>query len=237
VIREEQRTDARPGGDWDTRVKDRPVRVMIVDDHPLARRGLSRLVTRSDEFDVVAEADDIEAALAEYEHVHPDLMVVDITLRSGSGIELIQKLRDRGEEVQIVVLSMHDESLYAEEALRAGARGYVNKQEASEKILEAMHRVMEGGVYLDARFADQIVRRLAQPSKSMGLSPVESLSDREREVFQMHGHGKSVKEIAAELGLSPKTIETYRENIKMKLNLRSSNELVRYAVQWLKDHP
>jgi DNA-binding NarL/FixJ family response regulator len=209
---------------------------MIVDDHPLARRGLARLVTRSEEFDVVGEADDVESALANFEEIHPDLMVIDISLKNGNGIELIHKLKARGEEVQIVVLSMHDESLYAEEALRAGARGYINKQEASEKIVEAMHRVMEGGVYLDPRFADQIVRRLAQPNKSMGLSPVESLSDREREVFQMHGDGKSVKEIAAELGLSPKTIETYRENIKLKLNLRSSNELVRYAVQWLKDH-
>ena len=209
---------------------------MVVDDHPLARRGVTRLVARDARFDICGEADDVESALEQCEKCRPDAVIVDITLRHGSGIELIQKLRERGVDAKLIVLSMHDESLYAEEALRAGATGYVNKQEAGEKIVEALHRVLEGGIYLDPRFADQIVRRLAQPSKIAGQSPVESLSDRETEVFRMHGQGMSIREIAAELGLSPKTVETYRENIKLKLNLRSSNELVRYAVQWMRDH-
>jgi DNA-binding NarL/FixJ family response regulator len=215
--------DVRTGAEDGQRA--RTVRVMVVDDHPLARRGVSRLVSRDPRFEVCAEADDVDSALKRFSEVRPDVLVVDITLKNGSGIELIQKLREHEPEVKVVVLSMHDESLYAEEALRAG-----------EKIVEALKRVLDGGVYLDPRFADQIVRRLAQPSKSAGQSPVESLSERESEVFHMHGQGLSVREIAAELGLSPKTVETYRENIKMKLNLRSSNELVRYAVQWMQDH-
>ena len=239
-IRGAEINDARAGVAHEprpaTEARSDTVRVMVVDDHPLARRGVTRLVARDRRFEVCAEADDIDSAMTRFREVRPDVMVVDITLKTGSGIDLIQRIKQEDSDLKVVVLSMHDESLYAEEALRAGATGYVNKQEAGEKIVEALNRVMEGGVYLDPRFADQIVRRLSQPNKSSSMSPVESLSEREREVFTMHGQGMSVREIAAQLGLSPKTVETYRENIKMKLNLRSSNELVRYAVQWMQDH-
>jgi DNA-binding NarL/FixJ family response regulator len=235
TIRESAIQPAREGvdsPDHAARPKVERVRVMVVDDHPLARRGVARLVDKDKRYEVIAEADDIGSALDAVEREHPDVLIVDITLKTGSGIDLIQRLRQRGDDVKIVVLSMHDESLYAEEALRAGATGYVNKSEAGDKILAAIERVLEGGVFLDPRFADQIVRRLATPSRSPMRSPVETLSDREREVFTMHGLGQSVREIAAELGLSPKTVETYRENIKRKLDLRGAPDLVRHAILW-----
>jgi DNA-binding NarL/FixJ family response regulator len=160
---------------------------------------------------------------------------VDISLKDRSGVELIKEIRARKPELPILVLSMHDESLHAERVLRAGAKGYIMKQEATEQVMNAIRRVLRGEVYLSERMASRMVNRLVAGPQNVGGSPIERLSDREFEVFQMIGHGVGPSEIAEKLGLSVKTVETHRERIKEKLNLASGSELIRYAMQYVMD--
>ncbi len=210
----------------------RKYRVMVVDDHPIVRRGLGELVADEPDLEMCGEAEDVAGALQQLETNRPDIVIVDLTLKDGHGLELIQEIKSRNEHVKMLVSSMHDETLFAERALRAGAAGYISKQESPEKIIDAMRRVLRGEVYLSDRMANRLLHRIAS-GEPVEKSPIESLSDRELEVFEMIGQGLSTKQIAGKLDLSHKTIETHREKIKAKLNLKNSTELSRHATQWV----
>lgn len=207
-------------------------RVLIVDDHPVVRRGLAELINDETDLEVCGEASDGPDALRQVEAKHPDVVVVDISLQAGNGIELIQQIKDRDERIKTLVSSMHDESLFAERALRAGAMGYVNKQEPTEKVIDAIREVLNGQVYLSARMANRLLQSVVG-GETLEQDPIGSLSNRELEVFELIGQGMTTKKIAGRLHLSPKTIETHREKIKTKLNLSNSTELSRRAVQWV----
>lgn len=209
------------------------VRILIVDDHPVVRHGLAQLLSDQPDWEVCGEADNPTDAIKAFVELQPDLVVIDISLKNGNGIELIKELKALHPEARMLVSSMHDESLFAERALRAGAMGYINKQEASEKMIEAIQQVLGGRVYLSPRMADRMLHRMIRPGDDVENSPVDSLSDRELEVFELIGHGLTTRQIAAKLHLSPKTVETYRENIKTKLNLSNGTELTCHAVQWV----
>src|SRR3954465_1841538 len=210
-------------------------KVLLVDDHPIVRQGLGQLINEEPDLSIVAEAEDFQQALSALESSQPDVAIVDISLKDRSGIELIKEIRARKPELPILVLSMHDESLHAERVLRAGAKGYIMKQEATEQVMNAIRRVLRGEVYLSEKMASRMVNRLVAGPQNVGGSPIERLSDREFEVFQMIGHGVGPSEIAEKLGLSVKTVETHRERIKEKLNLASGSELIRYAMQYVMD--
>jgi len=208
-------------------------RVMIVDDHPVVRQGLALLIDQQPDLEVCAEADSVADAFARFTECSPDLVIIDLSLKDGSGIELIKEIKARNEHARMLVSSMHDESLFAERVLRAGAKGYISKQEATGNIVEAARQVLDGRVYLSPRMSDQMLHRLVAAGDEADRSPIDSLSDRELEVFEMIGQGLTTRQIASKLDLSPKTVETYRENIKAKLNLPNGTALTRHAVQWL----
>jgi DNA-binding NarL/FixJ family response regulator len=209
-----------------------PLRVLIVDDHALVRRGLAELIDQQADLEVCGEAEDISEALDIIEREQPDFAVVDISLKDGSGLELIKQVKARYPDVRMLALSMHDEKLFAERALRAGAEGYLNKQEPAEKVIEAIRAVLDGRVYLSDEMADRVLHRLVDKDESVGESLVDTLSDRELEVLELIGRGLTTRQIANELHLSRKTIDTYRDHLKSKLQLKTANELVRYAVAW-----
>ncbi|QDT36118.1 Oxygen regulatory protein NreC [Stratiformator vulcanicus] len=206
---------------------------MIVDDHPVVRQGLAILINQQPDLEVCAEAASVGEAFKRYTEAVPDLAIIDLSLKDGSGIELIKEIRARNDQAKMLVTSMHDESLFAERVLRAGAKGYVSKQEATSDIIDACRQVLDGRVYLSSTMSDQMLNRIVSGSESGNESIVDSLSDRELEVFEMIGRGITTRQIAAKLELSPKTVETYRENIKAKLNLPNGAALTRHAVQWL----
>lgn len=206
---------------------------MLVDDHPLVRRGLSQLINGERDLVVCAEAASGEDALSMIDEARPDLVVVDIALKGINGIELIKRIRARQPDIKMLVSSMHDETLYAERALRAGARGYVNKEEAPENVIEAIRQILEGTVFLSAVMKDRLLNVMIDGGDSHEHSPVETLSDRELEVFTLIGRGLTTREVANRLHLSVKTIETHREHIRSKLRIKSSAELMRHAVQWV----
>jgi DNA-binding NarL/FixJ family response regulator len=210
----------------------RPTKVLIVDDHPLVRRGMTQLINDEPDLQVCGDAEDAATAMAQVESKRPDLVVVDISLKAGHGIELIKEIKTFDERIKMLVSSMHDEALYAERALRAGASGYINKQETPENVVAAIRVVLDGRVYLSPRMTHHMLHRVVDPGTSEQL-PVDALSDRELEVFEMIGHGKTTRGIADSLDLSVKTVETYRENIKNKFNLKNSSELTCYAVRWV----
>ena len=207
-------------------------RVLIVDDHPLLREGIARVINDQPDLIVCAEAEDRASALTIAETTHPDLAVVDITLRDQSGLELIKDFRVRFPELLILAFSVHDESVYAERALRAGARGYVMKREASEKVLEAIRTVLDGKVYTSGQVAAAILDKVTGYPAGPVRSVLDVLSDREMEVLMWIGKGYGSNQIAEQLHLSVKTVETHRANIKLKLKLSSSNELLKCAIGW-----
>src|SRR4051812_15221957 len=192
-------------------------RVVLVDDHPVVRQGLARLINDEADLTVCAEADGAAAALEVIQQLKPDLVVVDISMGGTDGIELIKDLRVRFPGLPALVLSMHDESLYAERVLRAGAKGYVMKQEAPEKVMTAIRRVLAGEVYVSEKIAGRLLKAMSGTKGPASESPLDRLSDRELQVFRLIGSGLSVREIADKLFLSVKTIETHREHIKEKL--------------------
>ena len=198
----------------------------------MMREGLGLIISTEPDLEVCGEAEDAPAALQAIEKLRPDLALVDITLRSGNGLELIKDLHLRAPEVPVLVISMHDESLYAERVLRAGGRGYIMKQEGGKKLMLAIRQVLGGGTYvseqISARILDVFSGRRAAPGAG-----VENLTDREFEVFQLIGRGIGTKEIAAKLKISVKTIEVHRVNIKHKLNIGTAPELIRHAVRWV----
>jgi DNA-binding NarL/FixJ family response regulator len=207
-------------------------RVLIVDDHPIVRRGLADLIDHQPDLEVCGEAADVAEALQVVAATQPDVVVVDLALKSGHGIELVEQIKARYDGVKMLVSSMHDEMLFAERTLRAGAMGYIAKQEPTENLLEAIHQVLRGEIYLSPRMSSRLLHHVVG-CKALEEDPIASLSNRELEVFEMIGQGLTIQQIAAKLQLSPKTIETHREKIKQKLNLKSSTELNRRAVQWV----
>jgi DNA-binding NarL/FixJ family response regulator len=210
-----------------------PKRVFIVDDHPIFRDGLAHLITRDGEFLVCGAADDSGEALTAIVRLKPELVLLDINLPSRSGLELIKDLLAVCPELAILVVSMHDEGLYAERVLRAGGRGYVMKQEGPTRMLEAMRQVVAGRVAVSPKMADKVLDRLAGRGSKQTRSPIEGLTDREFEILELIGSGRSSGEIARQFHLSPKTVDAHRANIKQKLKLRSGLELIRYAVRWV----
>jgi DNA-binding NarL/FixJ family response regulator len=207
-------------------------RIFIVDDHPIVRKGLSQLINQEADLVVCGEAPDAQSALELLKKLKPDLAIVDISLQGVDGIELIKNIRARYGNLPVLVVSMHDESLFAERALRVGARGYIMKQEAIEKMMVAIRRVLKGELYVSERVSAGIVKRFIDGKSESASSPEELLSDRELEVFQLVGQGFGTRQIAEQLHVSVKTVEAYRANIKEKLNLSSATELVKHAVHW-----
>lgn len=209
--------------------------ILIVDDHPILRSGLAQTLGEELDLAVTAEAGSAEEAMQRLEASPVDLALVDISLAGGaSGIELIKHMQERWPEVKVLVVSRHDESLYAERAIRAGARGYVMKLRAGEEIVKAVRRVLDGRIYVSEDVKDRLLMGLAAGgASSVMASPLELLSDRELEVFELTGRGLSTREIAERLHLSPKTVESYRARTKSKLDLDSATELTRHAVRWV----
>jgi DNA-binding NarL/FixJ family response regulator len=207
-------------------------KILIVDDHPLVREGLAGRIARHPQLSVCGEAADPAEALEQVKLTQPDLVIIDLALKNGHGLNLIKEIKSRFPRVKMLVSSMYDEGLYAERCLRAGALGYIHKQEMSDKVLEAIHQVLSGRVYLSAAMTERLVHLNVGGWKDAGRSPVERLSDRELQVFEMIGKGLTTRQIATKLFVSVKTVETHRENIKSKLNLETSAELSRHAVRW-----
>lgn len=208
--------------------------VLIVDDHPLVRRGLTVSFEEAIGFEVCERVASAEDAMEKLRECDPDLLVLDISLPGMSGLELMKQLRESRPELRILVVSRHDEELYAERVLRAGARGYVMKLEASDVIVEAARTILDGGVYLSDPINNRLLKNLADGDGApISQSPIEMLSDRELEVFELTGQGLTTREMAERLCVSIKTIESYRARIKSKLNLENASELMRHAVQWV----
>ena len=208
-------------------------KILVVDDHPLVRERVAELINQEPDLVVCGEAEDARQALKAVAEHKPALAIIDITLKDTYGIELIKQLKDLYPDLPTLVLSMHDESLYGERALRAGARGYLTKQEATKKVIDAIRRVLRGDIYVSDKLAGSLVRKVAGGNQqAAGGSPVDVLTDRELEVFQLLGQGLTVKEVAERLFVSAKTVEAHREHIKQKLNFKTSNELLRFAIQY-----
>lgn len=214
-------------------------RILLVEDHPMFREHLGQILKKELGVTICGEADNVKDAWALIESQKPDIAIVDITLRGGaSGLELLKEIKAHDLNTAVLILSMHDEDLYAERALRAGARGYITKNEASSEVVNAVRRVLQGEVYASQHVTSRMLQRVTASNKRHGteLSGLETLADRELEVFQMLGQGKSTKEIAQAIHLGESTIETYRARIKDKLQLRSAAELYLRAGQWVRDH-
>jgi DNA-binding NarL/FixJ family response regulator len=209
-----------------------PVKILIVDDHPSVREGLALRISLHADLEVCGEAESEDQAVALVKQLKPDLVLVDISLKSGHGLELIKRIRSMDPTVRMLVISGFQESLYAERACRAGALGYLNKQESSEKMIEAIRTVLGGERFLSPEISRRLISQ-ALGSSDRKKTPIEQLTDRELEVFRMIGEGLSTGIIANRLFLSTHTIDTHRENIKRKLTLNSAAELSRAAVQWL----
>jgi len=208
-------------------------RIVIVDDHPLFRKGLEQLIDSHEGLAVCGEAANAGEALDVVRKIKPDLVIVDLSLPGAHGLELIKNIRAEFPKLPILVLSMHDESLYALRALRAGAQGYVMKQEALENVIYALHELFAGRPYLSAAMSSEVIAKFAHGPDEPKKDVMEQLSDRELEVLELIGKGRDVREIAADLHLSPKTVETHRSHIKEKLNLNNARQVARFAIQWV----
>ncbi len=208
-------------------------KVMIIDDHPVTRDGLATRIAMESDLEVCCEAADAPEALQMIVSNQPDLAIIDISLETGNGIELVKDIKARFPDVRMLVWSMYDESLYAERALQAGASGYVNKKNVRETIIEAIRTVLSGNVYLSPNYTSKMINRLERSSQIELKSPAETLSDRELEAFTLIGQGLKTAEIADRMKLTTNTIETYRSRIKEKLELKHAAELARVAAQWV----
>lgn len=209
--------------------------MLIVDDHPIVRKGIRSLLEQEDDFKVIGEAGSRAEVLEFIRKQLPDLILLDISLQGSDGIEVTKAIRCEFERVPVLVVSMHDESLYAERALRAGANGYIMKQEIAENVIKAIRQVLQGKIYVSDNMRQKVLRDLTQPHADVKTTPLERLSDRELEVFRLIGEGRGTREIAETLHLSIKTIETYRAHIKEKLSIKSAAELARSAVSWVEN--
>ena len=204
--------------------------IAIVDDHPLVREGLAARISAQPDMEVCGEADDIESAMEMVVASRPSLVIVDIALRDGHGIDLIKRIVAAGINTRMLVVSAYDESLFAERALRAGALGYINKQELQGKVVEALRTVLRGERYLSSELTQRLIAQAIGSKAAAGGR--EALTDRELQIFQLVGRGKSTREIANELNVSVHTIDSHREHIRAKMDLRSGTELIQRAVQW-----
>jgi len=213
-------------------IQPRKARILIVDDHPIVRQGLVQMLGHEPDMEACGEAESAAEALKAIAAATPDAAIVDLSLKDSSGLELLKDIRVRYPRLPVLVLSVYDESMYAERALRAGARGYMMKEEAAEKVVTAIRRILAGQIYLSEAMASRLLHVLVDGRPDAGLSPAERLSDRELEVFQLIGQGFGNTEIARRLHLSPRTVETYRGHIKEKLNLSGATELLQHAIQW-----
>ncbi len=207
-------------------------RIFIVDDHPIVREGLSLMMNREPDLMVCGEAEEAATALQAITSTRPDFLIVDISLNGPDGLDLLKSIRVRFPNLPVLILSMHDESIYAERALRAGANGYIMKQEATEKVLIAVRQILNQKVYVSDRIANRMLQQYISGSANETHSPIAELSDRELEVFRLIGEGHSTRMIADELHLSVKTVESYQAHIKDKLSLKTGRELVQRAIQW-----
>jgi DNA-binding NarL/FixJ family response regulator len=205
--------------------------VFIVDDHPLLRQGLALLINQEPDLIVRGEAEDAHTALKAIAAINPDILIADISLKGPDGLDLLKTLRASYPDLPVLVLSMHDESIYAERALRARANGYIMKQEATEKVLVAVRRILSGDIYLSDKMANKLLHQYISGASADLNSRLAALSDRELEVFRLIGEGRGTRQIADSLHLSIKTVETYQAHIKDKLSLRSGRELVQHAIQ------
>jgi DNA-binding NarL/FixJ family response regulator len=205
--------------------------VFIVDDHPLLRQGLALLINREQDLAVCGEAEEAQTAMKEITQKNPDILIVDISLNGPDGLDLLKNVRMLYPSLPVLILSMHDESIYAERALRARANGYIMKQEATEKVLVAVRRILGGDIYLSDRMANKLLHQYISGAPADMNSRLSTLSDRELEVFRLIGEGRSTRQIAEKLHLSIKTVETYQAHIKDKLSLHSGRELVQHAIQ------
>lgn len=214
------------------RSADAPKKLLIVDDHPVFRHGISQLIAGLREVTICGEAENAQSALEAMRRLNPDMVLMDVTMPGANGIEVIKLMLAERPNLQILMVSMHDETLYALRALRAGAKGYVMKQQAMENVLDALRKVISGGIYVSPQFSEKLVFRAVHGSHSEIGIPVDKLSDRELEVLQLFGHGKSTREVAESLHLSVKTIETHRAHIKDKLGFKDADEMKSFAVEW-----
>jgi DNA-binding NarL/FixJ family response regulator len=215
--------------------KAKATRVLLVDDHPVVRDGFAEVINREPDLTVCAAAEDRAGALQAIETSGPNLVVIDLTLKNSSGMELIKDIHARWPDLQILVVSMHNENLYAERVLRAGARGYITKQQATRDILQAIRRVLNGGVYLNETTGAAVLARLASKPQAEEDAVLDLLTDRELQVFDLTGQGFNTREISNQLHIDMKTVETYRLRIREKLNLESSSELLKLAIRWRED--
>lgn len=209
------------------------IRIVVVDDHPLMRKGLVMSLDIEQDIDVVGQASTAEEGMSLIEQLKPDVAAIDISLPGMSGLELVKQLHAIRPDIKTLVVSRHDESLYAERAIRAGARGYVMKLEAGDVIVKAVRRIVNGGIYVSEEINERLLLGMASGHEALAQSPLDILSDRELEVFELTGRGYGTRDIAERLHLSVKTVESYRARIKVKLNLGSAAELMQHAVQWV----
>lgn len=207
-------------------------KILLVDDHAMLREGLAGFLSKQPDLEICGEVGGAPEAMQEVLENRPDFVIVDISLKSGHGIELIKQIHAQDASIKMLVLSMHDESLFGERAIRAGAMGYLNKEQSRTRILEAIRSILDGRIFLsDAMRNRMLTRTIGKDADDR--SPIEKLSDRELQVFELLGQALTVREIAAKLQLSPKTVETYRENIKEKIDVDNATDLIRHAVQWV----
>ncbi|HPW67895.1 MAG: response regulator transcription factor [Desulfomonilia bacterium] len=212
------------------------IRILIVEDHEIFRLGIRELINHEPDLCVCGEADDVATARRLLSETGPDMAIIDITLRNSNGLDLIREVNASGKDVLVLVLSMHDELLYAERSLQAGASGYIMKQETSRSIVKAIRHILEGGIYVSPNIMENLLSRVRAGQDPLAKSPLKSLSEREFTVLRMIGEGKATGDIAEIMCLSVRTISTYRERIKEKLGLKNAAELVRYAVHWVEEN-
>jgi len=217
--------------------KSKKTQILIVDDHPMMREGLAQLINCEKDLEVAGEAETAAMAVEKSAQLKPDLVIVDITLPGRSGLELIRDIRAVQPAALVLVVSMHEESLYAERVLRAGGRGYVMKQAGGKKLMEAIRTVLAGQIYVSPNTSARILESFSRPHPETAATGVESLSDREFEVFRLLGQGESTRDIAKQLNLSVKTVEVHRLNIKNKLKVTTASELIHFAVRWMQSNP
>lgn len=210
-----------------------PIEVLIIDDHPILRRGLTLIINQEEDLNVCGEAEDSQSAMDAIEQTHPDIALVDISLKDINGIDLVKQILKRWPRLPILVLSRHPESIYAERAIRAGAKGYIMKQESSEVFMNAIRKVIQGDIYLSDEIEKNILKKQTNTGHSESASQLNVLSDRELKVFQLIGKGLQPRQIADRLCISVKTVETYRSNIRIKLNFVSATDLIQFAIQWI----